>query len=146
MRPTMRFVPIDTPAEQAARMVLKTRELFVRQRTQTANAMRGHMAELGIIIATGMASVAKLIGVLRDEQDMRLPAAARPALLEMATQIEKLTTRIDDLDTRTVASVRADIAARRLTTIPGVVPIIVATVRAAVQNPGAFPSGRDLAA
>ena len=34
-RPTMRFVPIKTPAEQAACMVLRTRELFVRQRSQT---------------------------------------------------------------------------------------------------------------
>jgi transposase len=48
-RPTMRFVPIKTPDEQAACMVLRTRELFVRQRSQAANAMRAHMAELGII-------------------------------------------------------------------------------------------------
>ncbi|WCP15951.1 IS110 family transposase ISRel7 (plasmid) [Sphingobium sp. AntQ-1] len=146
MRPTMRFVPIKTPAEQAAGMILKTRELFVRQRTQTANAMRGHMAELGIISATGMTSIAKLIAVLRDEQDTRLPRLARSALLEMATQIEKLSARINDLDTQIVNSVRADDAARRLTTIPGVGPIIAATVRAVVQDPSAFPSGRDLAA
>ena len=38
-RPTMRFVPIKNSQELAAGMVLKTRELFVRQRTQTANAM-----------------------------------------------------------------------------------------------------------
>jgi transposase len=48
-RPTMRFVPIKSPEDQAAGMVLKTRELFVRQRTQMANAMRAHMSELGII-------------------------------------------------------------------------------------------------
>jgi len=47
-RPTMRFVPVKTPEEQAAGVVLKTRELFVRQRSQTANAMRAHMAEFGI--------------------------------------------------------------------------------------------------
>lgn len=83
-RPTMRFVPIKAPDEQAACMVLRTRELFVRQRSQTANAMRAHMAELGIIAATGMTSIAKLILILRDAEDTRLPAAARAALLEMA--------------------------------------------------------------
>lgn len=127
-------------------MVLKTRELFMRQPSQTANAMRAHMAELGIIATTGMTSIAKLIAILRDDRDGRLPNSARAALLEMAEQIEKLTTRIEALDTRIVAAVKADEAARRLTTIPGVGPIIAATVRAAIQDPAAFRTGRDLAA
>lgn len=145
-RPTMRFVPVKSPEEQAASMVLKTRELFVRQRSQTANAMRAHMAELGIIAATGMTSIAKLIAILRDDRDGRLPNSARAALLEMAEQIEKLTARIEALDTKIVAAVKADEAARRLTTIPGVGPIIAASVRAAVHDPAAFRTGRDLAA
>ena len=98
-RPTMRFVPIKAPVEQAAGMVLKTRELFIRQRSQTANAMRAHMAELGIIAATGMTSIAKLVLILRDKEDTRVPVAARAALLAMAEQIEMLTARIETLDT-----------------------------------------------
>lgn len=116
-------------------MVLKTRELFVRQRSQTANAMRAHMAELGIIAATGMTSIAELIAVLRDDRDQRLPNSARTALLEMAEQIEKLTTRVEALDSKIVAAVKAEEAARRLTTILGAGPIIAATVRAAVPDP-----------
>jgi transposase len=145
-RPTMRFVPIKTPDEQAACMVLRARELFVRQRSQTANAMRAHLAELGIIAATGMTSIAKLILILRDLEDRRLPIAARAALLEMAEQIETLTARIEKLDTKIVATVKADETARRLTSIPGVGPIIAATVRATIQDPAAFRTGRDLAA
>jgi len=145
-RPTMRFVPVKTPEEQAAGVVLKTRELFVRQRSQTANAMRAHMAEFGIIAATGMTSIAKLTAILRNDEDNRLPPSARAALLEMADQIEKLTDRINALDTKIVAAVKADEAARRLMTIPGVGPIIAATVRAAVHDPAAFRTGRDLAA
>lgn len=90
-RPTMRFLPVKSPEEQAAGMVLKTRELLLRQRSQTANAMRGHMAELGIIAATGMTSIAKVTAILRDDQDRRLPHSAKAALLEMADQIERLT-------------------------------------------------------
>ncbi len=145
-RPTMRFVPVKSPEEQAASMVLKTRELFVRQRSQTTNAMRAHMAELGVVAATGMTSIAKLIAILRDDRDGRLPNAARVALLEMAEQIEKLTARIEALDAKIIAAVKTDEAARRLTTIPGVGPIIAASVRAAVHDPEAFRTGRDLAA
>lgn len=145
-RPTMRFVPVKSPEEQAAGIVLKTRELLVRQRSQTANAMWGHMAELGIIAATGMTSIAKLITILRDDGDDRLPNSARAALLEMADQIERLTERVEVLDSQIITAVKADDTARRLTTIPGVGPIIAATVRAAVQDPAAFRTGRDLAA
>lgn len=121
-RPTMRFELIKSPEKQAAGMVLKTRELFIRQRSQTANAMCAHLAEVGIVAATGMTSIAKLIAVLRDGNDARLPFAARMALLEMAEQIEMLTARIETLDTKVVAAVKADETARRLTSIPGVGP------------------------
>ncbi len=145
-RPTMRFVPIKCPDEQAAGIVLKTRELLMRQRSQTANAMRSHMAEMGIVAATGMTSIAKLIVILRDDEDTRLPNAARAALLEMADQIETLTTRIEKLDRKILATVKADDAARRLTSIPGVGPLIAATVRATVLDPSSFLTGRDFAA
>lgn len=64
----------------------------------------------------------------------------------MADQIERLTERVEVLDSKIVAAVKADDTARRLTTIPGVGPIIAATVRTAVQDPAAFRTGRDLAA
>ena len=145
-RPTMRFVPIKSREEQAAGMILKARELLIRQRSQTANALRSHMAEMGIVAATGMTSIAKLIAILRDEADARLPDAARLALKELAAQIEGLTTRIEKLDRVILATVKNDEAARRLTSIPGVGPLIAATVRAAVQDPSGFRTGRDFAA
>ncbi|MBB3996728.1 hypothetical protein ACFFKG_05990 [Aureimonas pseudogalii] len=64
-------MPIKTPNKQAACMVLKIRELFVRQRTRTSNAMRARRAEPGITAATGMASIDKPIAILRDEAEGR---------------------------------------------------------------------------
>jgi len=48
-RPTMRFVEPKSPRQQARAMVFRTRDLFVRQRTQTINALRAHLAEHGLI-------------------------------------------------------------------------------------------------
>ena len=39
-RPTMRFVAVKSEAQQAAAMACRTRDLLVRQRTQTINAAR----------------------------------------------------------------------------------------------------------
>ena len=47
-RPTMRFVPVKTAENQAALMMLGTRDLLVKQRTMLINAMRGHAAEFGV--------------------------------------------------------------------------------------------------
>src|SRR3954466_15158364 len=60
-RPTMRFVAVKSEAAQAATLVFRTRDLLVRQRTQTINALRGNLAEVGMVVAQGPAHVAKLV-------------------------------------------------------------------------------------
>jgi transposase len=104
-RPTMRFVPIKDAEQQAAGMLLRTRDLLVRQRSQLANAFRAQMSELGIISPLGMASVAKLADKARDP-DVSLPPLARLALLEMAEQIDVLSDRIEHLGQEIRAGVR----------------------------------------
>jgi transposase len=64
MRPHMRFVPIKTEDQQAALMLHKARELLVRQQTMLINAIRGHMAELGMIAPQGSAKIKDLIAGL----------------------------------------------------------------------------------
>jgi transposase len=58
----MRFVTIKSPEQQAVLMLHRTRELLVRQRTMLVNALRGHLAEYGIIAPQGLPSVPKLAG------------------------------------------------------------------------------------
>ena len=59
-RPTMRFVAVKTEEQQARGMLFRTRDLLVRQRTQTINALRGHLAEFGVIAPQGPAHVGRL--------------------------------------------------------------------------------------
>lgn len=146
MRPTMRFVPVKTVEQQASAMILKTRDLLVRQRSQTANAFRAHMSEPGIITAAGMASLSKLAEIIRNPDDASVPATARHALIEMVEQIDILTERIQRLDRDILASVKAEEAARCLMTVPGVGPLIAATVQAVVLDARSFRTSRDFAA
>ena len=146
IRKTMRFVPVKSADQQAAAMVLKTRELLVRQRTQTINALRAHLSELGIIAATGPAKIATLIEIVRDDKDARLPQAARFALAELANQIEWTKHRIDKLERAIVIEAKRDEDMRRLVTIPGVGVIIAASIKALIPDPHGFKSGRHFAA
>jgi transposase len=76
-RPSMRFVPIKTAEQQSALMMHRARDLLVRQRTMLVNALRGHLAEFGLIEAQGLHKVAKLIAIVTDENDGRVPDIAR---------------------------------------------------------------------
>src|SRR4029434_1871146 len=89
-RPTMRFVPVKTAEQQAALLLHRGRERLVRQRTALVNALRAHLAEYGVIAPLGLRNVARLIAIVRDEIDTRLPAPARQALEGLATQGEPL--------------------------------------------------------
>ena len=53
-RPTMRFVQVKSAEQQSRLMLHRTRDLLMRQRTQLINALRAHMAELGIMAAQGL--------------------------------------------------------------------------------------------
>jgi transposase len=142
----MRFVPIKTAEQQAAAMVLKTRALLVWQRTQAVNALRAHLAELGIIATAGLAKVEALVAIIRDETDARLPAAARFALMAIADEIEASADQIERLERAIVVEAKHDEDMRRLTTIPGVGAITAATIKALVPDPGGFKSARHFAA
>lgn len=145
-RPTMRFAPVKSADSQASAMVLKTRDLLVRQRSQTINALRAHLGELGIVAGTGVAKVAGLIAIVRDHEDARLPAAARFALKALADHIDRLTNEVEALERQLVAEVRRDDGMRHLTTIPDVGPITAAAVKALVPDIAGFASARHFAA
>src|SRR5450631_2990354 len=72
-RPTMRFVAVKAAEQQGRLMQHRTRDVLIRQRTQIINALRAHLAELGIVAAQGNAGVNGLLAIVADEQDTRLP-------------------------------------------------------------------------
>ena len=65
-RPNMRFVPVKSEEMQGAAAVFAVRELLIRQRTQTINAMRSYLTEFGEIVPQGAASMRRLITVIED--------------------------------------------------------------------------------
>ena len=145
-RPNMRFVPIKTPDQQAALMLHRTRQLFVRQRTALANALRAHLAEFGIVAGVGRNGVERLLEVIADDQDPRLPSEARSCLLALRDQLSMVKRQIQAADRRVLAWHRANEVSRRLAEIPGVGPLIASALVASVPDPEAFRSGRDLSA
>src|SRR3977135_2067780 len=79
-RPSMRFVPIKTKEQQTALMLPRPRQVTVSQRTMLSNALRGHLAELGIVSAKGRNGTGELLRIIADGEDSRVPPAGCGAL------------------------------------------------------------------
>lgn len=145
-RPTMRFVGAKSPDQQATMMLHRVRKILTRQRTQISNALRAHMAEFGITAAIGRGGMDRLIAVIADQDDARLPEEARACLTVLSTQLEMVKEQILDNDRRILADARRTEAGRRLMKIPGIGPLLASAIVACVPDPSTFGGGRSLSA
>jgi transposase len=146
MRPTMRFVAVKTAEQQGAVLLHRGRERLVRQRTGLVNALRAHLAEFGIVAPAGLRNVGKLIAIVREESDARLPGVARAVLQVLATQIEQLEAAVAALERQLMAFHNSNPVSQRLASIPGIGPIIATAIATTVADPSSFRSGREFAA
>jgi len=144
-RPSMRFVPVKSPEQQSVMVLHRTRSILVRQRTQLSNAIRGHMSEFGVVAPIGRNGLQTLKGIV-DAGDVRVPEEARACLLMLFDQLRLISDQILESDRRIIASARSTEVGRRLMEIPGVGPLLASALVAAIADPKAFKSGRNLAA
>jgi transposase len=145
-RPSMSFVPVKGLEQQGLYMLHSARSQLIGQRTQLVNAVRGHLSELGIIAARGLLGLTELAAIVRDENDRRLPATARIALMILVRQIEVVSAEIAALDTALRKENKASGVGSRLETIPSVGPVIASALRARVSDAKLFENGRHLSA
>jgi transposase len=144
VRPGMRFVAVKSQTQQAAAVVFRARDLLVGQRTQIINALRGHLAEYGVVVAKGPAHVARLLSLI--DAPSSLPLEARLPLEVLGESLTALEARIAVLDAEIATRAKSDETARRLMTIPGVGPVIATALVALAPPRETFAKGRDFAA
>jgi transposase len=146
-RPSMRFVPVKTIDQQAALMLHRCRDLLIRQRTQLFNALRAHLAELGMVAAKGMDGLKNLVAIVTDAASTtQLPEAMKQALQALISQLAALQGQIGQLERSIHAQHRASDRSRRLETIPGIGVLGATAIAATITDPSAFKSGRECAA
>ena len=145
-RANMRFVETKTPEQQSCLMLHRTRHLFIRQQTAVINAIRAHLAELGIVAPVGRNGVEELLNVVADPADKRVPDIARACLAALGAQLGKLKEQILAFDRMITAWHRSNELSRRLDAIPGVGPMLASALVAGVADPKAFRSGWNFSA
>lgn len=144
-RPSMRFVPIKTVEQQGQRALHRARDLLVRQRTQSGNALRAMLYEMGLISSKGRSGVGELVARI-EAAACDIPPGLRVALAPLGRQWRALDAEIRALDAELRVQALRSPAARRLMTIPNVGPVTAHAVIAAVGDGRQFASARDFAA
>ncbi len=145
-RPTMRFVPVKSPEQQAALSMHRTRDLLVKQRTQVINMMRGLLAEFGIDIPKGLERALMKAREIVDGAAPDIPAEAIKIIGTLSQQALDIHVRLRELDRDLIVWQRSSDVACRLMTIPGIGPISATALAASVTDPHQFRSGRQFAA
>ena len=129
----------------------RARELLGGQAHAALNALRGHLAEIGVVAPQGAqhAYGLKRIGgrrFRRQRRGCRSRLRARRACVRWSVRLTRSTRRSRAIDKELEASVRPTRPRRRLTTIPGVGPVTASAIMATMQDASAFASGREFAA
>lgn len=143
-RPGMRFVPVKSVEQQAMLMLHTTRELLVKQRTMSVNALRSHLAECGIVVAKGVGRVDELLALA--EKNTTLPHAARAAVKVLAQTLEAFDNSLDTLEHEIANAHAQSEMSRLLVEAPGIGKLIATAIVATIPNPSVFRSGRNFAA
>jgi transposase len=145
-RPTMRFVPVKSPEQQAALSMHRTRDLLVKQRTQLINMMRGLLAEFGVDIPKGLERALLMTRQVVDGKAPEVPIEAAKIVTTLSQQALDIHVRLREIDRDLAVCLRGNDVARRLMTIPGIGPVGATALAASVADPHQFRSGRQFAA
>jgi len=122
----------------------RVRDQLMRQRTQLINALRSHMAELGIVAAQGREGLKELLAIVANASESRLSLDARASLMYWRHSFSQ--TLIGTLEKRIIRQHKSSDRSRRLETVPGIGVIGATAIDATMTDPKAFRSGRDFAA
>lgn len=144
-RRAMRFVAVKSVATQGRAAGFRTHQSLVRQRTQLINALRGHLAEFGLVTSKGPASLKVLDNALADETSI-LPGQVREMGAIYLGQITRLTEVIEQLAGELEAASKTGDQLRRHCTIPGIDPVTAGAVVAFAPELDTFDRGRNFAA
>lgn len=146
LRPSMRFVAIKNPEQQALLALHRLRQGLIDSRTALVNQLRGLLAEFGVVVAVGRRRFEQALPRLIAEDSADVPALLREALEPMRLQLLGLNEQIDRLEARMAAWHRENEASRRAAEVPGVGVLTASAAVATIGDPHVFDSGRGFAA
>jgi len=145
-RPSMRFVPVKSPEQQADLAVHRVRRRLMCGRTALINQLRGLLAEYGLVLPQGANQVRSKLPALLDDCSESLPPLAIELFRDLYEELVQLEQRIDAYDRRIERLYRANPVCQRLGQQEGIGALTATAFVATVAHAAQFKNGRQCAA
>src|SRR5580704_2550560 len=116
------------------------------RRTALINQIRGLLLERGLTLPKGRSHLEEALPEILADATSKLSDSFRVLLAQLKIELDQLTVRIEEMDAVMQQTAKENEACQRLTTIPGIGPVIATALIAAIGNGSGFRRGRDLAA
>lgn len=145
-RPKASFVPVKSLQQQDIQSLQRIRERMMKHRTATGNQLRGLLAEYGIVLPKGMRYLRAQVPSIVEDVEQPLTVVARGFIRRLYWELDAYDKQINELEAELFALLEHNDDYQRLQTIPGIGPIIAATLLASVGDAHYFKNGRQMAA
>jgi transposase len=145
-RPTMRFVPIKTVAQQGILCVHRLREGLKEERTACINRIRGLLAEFGLVFAQSAKVLRENLSEAIEDAGNELAGMARLVIQRAQAQWVELDARIAWCDQRIAAHIKQDEQAKQAMQLMGVGPVSASALIATVGDFKQFKDGAQFGA
>jgi len=145
-RPSMRFVPVKTVAQQGILCVHSLREGFKADRTACINRIRGLLAEFGITVAQSPQRLCQALPEILEDASNELNGLARLSIERAREQWRELDAHLEWCDKRIGAHLKEDSQVQRAQGVVGVGPITASAVVATVGDFRQFKNGAQFGA
>lgn len=144
-RPEMRFVSRKSLSQQDVLLLHRARELCIKSRTAQANQIRGLLAEYGVVIAKGIASVRELLVTLELNED-KLTPRSQEIFKRLYEQFKGYDKQVATYDKDIAAHVNSEPMCKEIMKIEGVGPVSSSAIVATIGDARQFNGGRELSA
>lgn len=145
MRPNLHPVPVKSVAQQDLGLLVQLRDHLVRERTAKANQIRGFAREYGLVFPKGIRDLIAGISRLSLDAPDYSPLTVQ-LLAEMTRDLVRHCQRVEEVEAMLLEQVKRHPAFERLQAIPGIGPVIAASLVAKVGQGQQFDNGRQMAA
>ena len=142
----LRPVPVKTVEQQDALLIIQQRRQLKEEQTRLGNRIRALLAERGIVLAQGVATLRRGIPILLENAENGLSITARQLLDRLYQRYLHLLEELSWYDTQVQRHAKQDETCQRLCEMPGMGPIVASVVQGWMGDGHQFTRGRDASA
>lgn len=145
-RKHLKASPLKTVGQQGLATLESVRYHYQKRKNKLSNAMRGHLAEFGIILPKGYKSLRAMLPFILEDAENGLPMSARLAIHTYWEDWQAANQTVLKLEKAKLAELNQIKPAKELIKVEGIGPVCASGLICTLGDASVFKRGKDAAA